>query len=259
VHGVADRLTRYGALSDWLVGCGYDCYRYDQRGHGGSGGRHTDVARFLDYVHDLERVRQAAESADPALPLHVFGHSMGAVVALLHVLHHPNGWRSAIVQGCPVVLAHPIPDWVEALGRLVSVPLPLLRIPTGIRPEQLSRDPEAVAGYRLDPQLGRNVTLRWGVELLRAQRHLREHVAKIVIPLLILHGGADEVSSISGSRWLYGRVGSKDRELLEYPGLRHELHNEVSADRARVFEHIREWLEQHRDGCPFGPVEMEAT
>jgi alpha-beta hydrolase superfamily lysophospholipase len=259
VHGVGDRLTRYGALSSWLVKCGYHCYRYDQRGHGGSTGRHTDVGRFVQYVHDLERVRQAVGSDDPALPQHVFGHSMGALVALLHALHHPDVWRSAIVQGCPVALAHPMPKWIETIGRILSVPFPLLRFPTGIRPEQLSHDPEAVEGYRLDPELGRNVTLRWGVELLRAQRHLRDEAARILVPLLILHGEADEVSSVAGSRWLYKRVASEDKELVVYPGLRHELHNERLSDRARVFKDLLDWLERHRGDRTSGGVKMEAT
>ncbi len=38
VHGVAEHLGRYDYLTDKLNSFGYTVYRYDQRGHGKSGG-----------------------------------------------------------------------------------------------------------------------------------------------------------------------------------------------------------------------------
>jgi hypothetical protein len=85
-----------------------------------------------------------------------------------------------------------------------------------------------------------DVTLRWGVELLDALAYIREHVQTITPPLLILHGGSDRVANVAGARWLFETAGSKDKKLLIYPDLRHELHNELAADRAGVFADILE-------------------
>lgn len=245
VHGIDDHLGRYGPLVRFLSQNGYDTYAYDQRGHGHSSGARNDITTFWDYVSDLERVHDMAQRANPTLPQHIFGHSMGAVVVLLALTRYPDKWRSAILQGCPLALRQTLPRWVEVLGRAVGMLFPRLRTRTGIEAEQLTRDTAVVDEYRRDPHVAGKVTLRWGVEFLDALEHVRDRAQTLRTPLLILHGEADRVANAAGSRWLFENAGSKDNTLLTYPDLRHELHNELAPDRVRVFGDILTWLERH--------------
>jgi len=244
VHGLDDHLERYGALSDFLKQSGYEIWLYDQRGHGESGGVRNHIARFSEYVTDLERVHQAALAAH-ASPPHVFGHSMGAVVALLAAMRHPDRWRSVIVQACPLVPGRNIPKMIEALARAVRPLLPRLRASTGIDPDELSRDVAVIGAYRRDPRVTGSVTLSWAVEFLDALHRLREGVSAITSPLLILHGEDDRIAGLAGSRWLAAHAGAKDKLLRTYPHLKHELHNELPPDRERVFADLAAWLERH--------------
>ena len=244
VHGLGDHLERYGALSGFLHENGYDVVLYDQRGHGQSGGVRSHVTRFSDYVEDLERVRDAAQAAGCPSP-HLFAHSMGAVIALLAVMHHPEHWRSVIVQGFPASPGRNIPKLLAALVGAVRPLLSRLRAPTGLDPDELSRDAAVAQAYRRDPLVQRTVTFGWAAEFLGALRELREGAPAITCPLLILHGESDTIARPAGSRWLAQNAGPGERELLTYPGLKHELHNELGKDRARVFADIGAWLGRH--------------
>jgi alpha-beta hydrolase superfamily lysophospholipase len=244
VHGLDDHLERYGALSRFLQESGYDVVLYDQRGHGRSGGARTHVASFSDYVDDLERVREAA-LAGRAAPPHLFAHSMGSVVALLAAMRHPERWRSVIVQGLPLVPGRNIPKLLEILVRAARPLLSRLRASAGLEAGELSRDAAVAQAYRRDPLVQGSVTLGWGAAFLRALRELREGAPAIRCPLLILHGESDTIARPEGARWLAAHAGAKDRKLVTYPGLKHELHNEPAPERARVFGDIRDWLERH--------------
>jgi alpha-beta hydrolase superfamily lysophospholipase len=244
LHGLDDHLDRYDGLGRFLRDAGYDVVLYDQRGHGQSDGTRNHVRRFSEYVADLERVREVAQAGAPHSP-HLFAHSMGAVIALAAAMRHPEHWRSVIVQGFPLFPGRTIPKPLHALARAFRPVVSKLRVPTGLGAEDLSHDAAVVQAYRIDPMVKGNVTLGWGVEFLAALEDLRQGAAAITCPLLILAGEEDRIASPEGSRWLARAVGATDRKLIVYPGLKHELHNELPAERAQVFADIAAWLEHH--------------
>jgi lysophospholipase len=244
LHGLDDHLDRFGELTRFLHERGYSVVLYDQRGHGGSGGARTHVERFTQYVADLERVHELTLAGAPRPP-HLFAHSMGAVIALLAVMRHPERWRSVIVQGFPLLPGRTIPKPLAALARVLRPLVPGLRVPSGLAAEDLSHDAAVVQAYREDPMVKGSVTLSWGVEFLAALQVLREGAAAITCPLLILHGEGDRIARPEGARWLAQAAGAKDKKLVIYPGLKHELHNELPAARASVFAEIAAWLERH--------------
>ena len=66
---------------------------------------------------------------------------------------------------------------------------------------------------------------------------------RIRLPLLLIHGSADPVTSVAASEEFYERLGSDDKKLSIYPGMLHETHNEIG--REQVIEEVLAWLEAH--------------
>lgn len=244
VHGLDDHLDRYAALARFLQESGYEVVLYDQRGHGRSEGARTHVAGFGKYVEDLERLREELQRERGGAP-HLFGHSMGSVVALLAALRHPEHWRSVIVQGFPSLPGRNIPKALEALVRALGPLVSRLRVSSGIAPAELARDARVGEAYSSDPLVQGNVTLGWGAEFLAALRKLDQGASAITCPLLILHGENDTIARPEGARRLARQADAAERKLVTYPGLKHELHNESERDRAPVFAEIRAWLDRH--------------
>lgn len=59
---------------------------------------------------------------------------------------------------------------------------------------------------------------------------------------MILHGTADCVATVDGSRRLYEQTKSGDKQLQLYPGLYHEVLNEP--EREQVLADLTEWVEK---------------
>lgn len=100
VHGMAEHIERYDSFARFLAGLGYVVFGHDHIGHGKSvssadelgcmplqGGKDILVA-------DVLRAREAAFKASRetgALPLFLFGHSMGSFVVRACIARNPEG------------------------------------------------------------------------------------------------------------------------------------------------------------------------
>jgi len=63
------------------------------------------------------------------------------------------------------------------------------------------------------------------------------------IPVLIQLGSRD--TAFSGQRELFEMIGSTDKTFKLYEGLKHEVYNELAADRAKVLADLKNWLDGH--------------
>jgi alpha-beta hydrolase superfamily lysophospholipase len=70
-----------------------------------------------------------------------------------------------------------------------------------------------------------------------------ERMEALEVPLLIMHGTGDLLADPEGSRQLYDRSESGDKDLRLYEGLYHEILNEP--EQAQVLADMVEWLDLH--------------
>lgn len=245
VHGYAEHSGRYASFAEYLAARGFGVYAFDQRGHGNSGGRRVNVRVFREYATDLARYLERVREANPGLPRFLLGHSMGGLTALQLVLEHPHKADGLILSGCYVRNALPVPGALVSLAGLVSAVAPELPVQP-LDPAVLSRDETVVRAYAADPLVyhGR-VKARLGAELLRCGDYLLDRAESVKLPTLILHGGADRLAAMSGSRELYERLGSEDKALKVYDGFFHEILNEPGKE--QVWADVVSWLEAHLD------------
>ena len=86
-------------------------------------------------------------------------------------------------------------------------------------------------------------TARLITELSSNMRATLATAPAIALPLLIMHGDADVLTSPAGSQALYDTAESADKTLKLYPGLYHEIFNEPERD--EVLGDMSAWLEAH--------------
>jgi alpha-beta hydrolase superfamily lysophospholipase len=248
VHGIAEHGARYRHAAAALASSGIACFVYDQRGHGEFPGPRTHVPDFADFARDLNLIGANVQTRFPMLPLFVWGHSMGSVIATLAALEGLSWARGIVTTGCALDAMPKLDGVGGAALRLASALAPRVRISLGIDASVLTQDLEEQRRHMSDPLVPRTASLRLLYGFALACRTCRAGAAKITLPWLAVHGDADKVCPVSGSRSLIDALGSQDKRLVIYPGLLHEVHNEDANSRAALFALMSRWILERTQG-----------
>lgn len=243
VHGVGEYIgpERFGSVIDRAVPAGYAVYGADLRGFGQSKGRRGHITSWNDYHTDLSAFLKVVHVEQPALPIFVWGFSLGALVVAEYIEREPGGLAGAILLGTPNRPAEAAPPLLVGLARILSGIWPVFSMDMGLKPEQGSRDPAVIEQETYDPKLRHIVTARWGAESLRIVDFVNAHADQIELPVLILHGSADRVNAVEGAQQFYNAIRSPDKTLILYPEAYHRLHYDLDAE--RVIGDMLAWMD----------------
>jgi acylglycerol lipase len=242
VHGLAEHGGRYAHVATRLAGDGYASYVADHRGHGKSDGVKGNINRMSDVVTDLETMIRSSAGRHPDLPMFLYGHSMGGLIALAYLTGKPAELRGAVLSASAVEVSVGSRAARAAAGVLSAV-VPNLGV-VALDASSMSRDPAVVRDYDTDPLNYRGkVRARTGSEMLNATERALAALDRVTVPLLLIHGSADKITGPAGTQGLVDRVASKDVTLKIYDDYYHELHNEP--DKETVFTDIIRWLKEH--------------
>ncbi len=242
VHGYAEHMGRYAHVMQWAAQRGWHACGVDLRGHGRSEGHRAHVDRFEEYLDDVGALLDWHEARGGATPW-VLGHSMGGLVAVHLGLNAPRRVAGVVLSSPALGFALPVPAPKRALAHLLSRVWPTFSLPTGIPPAVLTHDEAIVHAYEVDPLVARKATARWYTEMLRAQAVAFEAAPRFSLPLLALQAGDDRLVDARATRRFVDSVGSEDTRYVEFPGMYHEILNEVERD--RVFAELGAWLDAH--------------
>ena len=237
-HGFGEYSARYHRLIGELNRAGYTVYTYDHRGHGQSEGTRAAV-NVQTLVDDHLAMREALRGE--TLPLFAFGHSLGGLVTAASYLQDPRGVAGVILSSPALLVGVKEPAWMKAAGRVlarIAPALPLTVLPTG----GLSRVAEEVAAYEADPVMYHGkVPVLTAISMLKVSEGLWAKVPGWKLPTLTLHGDADQLTDIDGSRRFDREIASTDKTYIEVAGGYHELFNDTV--REEMTGKLVAWLE----------------
>jgi len=242
VHGLAEHSGRYEHVGRFLAGHGWAAYALDTRAHGRSPGAKVHVDDFAEFLEDVGSVLGRVRERHPGLPLFLLGHSQGGLVVLQYALRHPEGLAGIVVTS-PLLDAHPSLRPSKAFGLAVAALLriaPRLRLPSGVDPRTISRDPAVVKAYVEDPLVSHRVSPAWYAALRRAQVEVRAGAGRLAVPALVLATPDDRLVDPSAIRRFAAEAPAGRVEESWWPGLSHELLNEP--EREQVLQAIDGWL-----------------
>jgi alpha-beta hydrolase superfamily lysophospholipase len=244
IHGIGEHAGRYGNVARPLAEAGLEVHGYDHRGFGGSAGRRAYVERWSQYHDDLAERIDALRAEQPAVPMIVYGHSLGGLIAAGYVLSgQPRSQPDLLVLSAPAVDAV-VPRSKRLAANLLIRVTPKLRLANGALGDGLSHDPVVREAYERDPLCQPASTVRLGHELFAEQARVQAAVAAIEsmpMPTYVLHGSEDPLVPPRASAVL-GTKGNVTRRV--HDGLRHECHHEP--EHADVFAEVVAWLELQR-------------
>lgn len=247
VHGIGDQVDGlpYATAATALASRGFTVHRLELRGHGRSGGTPAFVESFDVYRTDLHGFVQATRRASLAhARTFLVGVSMGGLIVTDYALHHADG-LSGVVAVAPALGETGGSRLLLALLPVLASVVPRLRLDPKLDLDKLTRDRAMLKAYvEDDPLYQRRITPRLAAELIAAIGATRQRASELRVPLLVLHGTADTVTSPAGSRSFVEAAGVTDKTFTSYDGALHNLF--VETNREQVFDDIAGWIAARR-------------
>ncbi|MFN2433422.1 MAG: alpha/beta fold hydrolase [Gemmatimonadota bacterium] len=243
LHGLGEHSGRLARPAGVLQAAGLDVAAYDLRGHGRSSGGRGDLAGFDAHLRDLTIFLRVLEDQGRRGPRFLVGHGVGALVVVQQLLKRPETECAGAVLTSPALRLRVEPRAATlAAARVLARAAPALELPTDVRPAHLTRDPRAAREVVRDPLVHRRTTARAFLATLAAMEEARRLASRITQPLLVLGGLEDALVSPQAMREFVAAVGSRDRRLVLFPRLYHDLFHEV--DRVVVLEEVERWVSE---------------
>lgn len=242
VHGLGEHSGRYDHVAEALNLAGYAVVAFDLRGHGCSEGPRGHAPNYAALMADVAALLNEAASRYPNLPRFLYGHSLGGNLAIHYVLReHPD--LAGVIASSPLLKpASKPPAWKMALLRTMHGLWPSMPLSNGLEDTALSRNINVVRSYRNDPLVHDQISARLAMDILTSGQWNLEHAAEFPLPLLLMHGDADRITSFHASCAFAAQL--NDRCSLKiWNGLFHELHNEP--EKREVITFVTDWLDRY--------------
>lgn len=238
-HGLGEHCRRYDYVVDKLRAAGYAVWRFDNRGHGLSGGARGYLDDFNSYFYDADFFVEAALREMKGRPVFMMGHSMGGFITGGYGVRYPDKLAGQILSG-PCIKSLPI---FENLRGVDIEKIALSPAPNALS-ALICRSKKVVEAYDNDPNVLHVFTQKLLHEVfINGIDWLMGSVAHHRYPCLILHGGADGIVPTESSQFLYERTSAVDKTLKILPGLYHEILNEEQ-EKDGIIADIVAWMDE---------------
>lgn len=242
IHGQGEHGERYRGVAEQMTEAGYIVVAYDQLGHGRSEGKRGHISAMSAAIDDAMRLMEEAKDRHPGLPMMLYGHSMGGNIALNCALQRKPEIIGLILTSPWLKLAFKPSAVKEWLGRYVAFLLPTLPMSTGLKSEDLFRPSElCIPPIQDDPLNHTTITPKAYLEVQSSGEWALRHGHELHVPLLLMHGTADRVTSFKASKELADSLQERCEWHAKEGGL-HELHNDKDGKESIRF--IVEWMER---------------
>jgi len=261
-HGLAEHAARYHDFAKALNDAGFHVYAQDHRGHGKTVTRLTNLGNFdsedakTTVLDDIGDVQEHIRSEHSDLPVILFGHSMGGLIAMNYALKSPSDlagvavWNANFSGGILGKLGQLLLKW-EKMRRGSDTPsqiLPKLTFAawgeaiknnrTGF--DWLSHKPDEVDAYIADPLCGWDASVgMWQTIFNWVFNGSDPDTLKTLpkeLPFMLLGGGEDPATeNAKATKDQAERLKSAGIQSVEYrifEKARHETLNDLDADEA---------------------------
>ena len=242
VHGLGEHSDRYCThFANFFSNEGYSILAFDLPGHGLSSGKKGHIKEYDDFDKLLSTGISYAKNKYPSLPIFVYGHSLGGLIALEYSIQvKPN--INGVIASAPVLdFYEPIHPVKLVLAKIMNTVFPSFSLDSGLNRNMLSRDKSVIERYNADPLVHGHTSSRLGMYIIEKGEFVRNNPNKVSVPTLVMVGSAEGIVSKKAIHDFCDRSDNCVEKI--WTGLYHELHNEP--ENLSVLEFTSEWIDSH--------------
>jgi len=240
VHGMGEHSSRYADfVIPELLAKHMAVITYDNFGHGKSSGKRGHCPGYQSLMEVLDLICHKAQEIDMALPIFLYGHSMGGNLVLNYVVRKKPKIQGAVVTSPLLQLAFQPSKWKLVLGKLFLTLIPSFTLTSGLDVKMISKDIKEIEKYINDPLIHDKISPNFSLPVMKAGNWVLNQAQDLKIPVLLVHGAADQITSCEASREF-----AKNTELakfIEFKNGYHELHND--SEKEKLMTIITNWIQ----------------
>ena len=242
VHGHGEHSGRYTSMAQFLTDSGFALIAFDLRGHGRSQGQRGFFPKYNILLEDITLFLKEVKKLYRKTPLFLYGQSLGGNLVINYTLKYEPRLSGVIVAAPLLRTAFKPPAWKILLGKITYTACPRLSLSSGVDLYNLSRDTNVVR-LRLNDTLYHNRVTPKFLDVFKAGERAFYNAERLDVPMLLMHGTADRITSVDASREFASRAGALC-ELKIWEGYYHAFHEEI--DKEAVFEYLIQWMRKRK-------------
>lgn len=243
IHGLGEHSGRYRHMAAALNHAGYTLAAFDLRGHGTSQGQRGHSPSIDHLLDDIEIFAAQVTERYPYMSRFLYGHSLGGMLALNHLIRSKPDLLGAIVSAPGLRSSLQDQKMKVFLSKVLGLLLPNNPLKSGLDPKTLSHDNEVVKAYINDPLVHDDISFGLARTMLEGISRVFALASTIKTPLLVMHGSEDQLVFPSGSQELCQLI-TGDCTLKIWDGMYHEMHNEPQKE--AVFKTMIDWMDERK-------------
>lgn len=244
-HGFGEHSNRYENLLNALQNEPVNVYALDARGHGRSEGKRGHVDQFQRYIDDLADLIRIAKQEQNIQKVILLGHSLGGVIALQYATEafNQDNLLGLIISSPGLKVKMDLEKEIKKLlAEILSNIIPDMTLDANLNLKYLTHDQSVIDAYKKDPLVHGKISFQMGKNLFHINSIMKNKAHLIQVPILMIHGDADGIADVEGTKEFFYNLTCEKKELKIYKGLYHELMNELPADREKVLNDIIEFI-----------------
>ena len=257
LHGMCEYKERYEDFMQFFAKQGYVVVCHDHRGHGDSVLKEEDRGFLYDFsgtavVEDAALITRYVKERYPDLPVYLFGHSMGSMIARCYLQKYDTLVDKAVICGSPS--ENPLVNVAILLAKTVRLfrgerykSKMLAYLSTGKGNERfkeegpsnwLSRNRENIEKFITNPKGKVHFSANGYENLFKLMRQTYRkkdyRVQNPTLPIFFV-SGSDDAVLVNEKKWRASvndmkKVGYQNVSSKLYPKLRHEIFNDIGGE-----------------------------
>ncbi|WP_163538845.1 alpha/beta hydrolase [Gracilibacillus sp. YIM 98692] len=222
IHGAGEHSGSYSHIGQLCMEQQIALVSPDLRGFGQSEGARGHVNQFTDYLNDINKLVQLLFSKYGKVPLFLFGHSLGGLIAIRYGQMHPQEVKGVILSSPAVGLRYQIPYVAKKMIAFVSKISPQL----AIRPmkwKNVARKIRKLKPYlpkeidlKNDPFITSEYTPRWLTELLQNGMHAISEAPQFQCPVLCFYDQRDPIVHPNAVQRFINAISITDKKYISF-------------------------------------------
>lgn len=221
VHGFAEHKEYYAEFAS-LLGDTFHVVRIDLLGHGQAEGVMANINSFADYRRDLALIIAEVQKELPqADSFYLFGHSMGAAIAIQTAFYNPAKFRGLILSA-PCIRPQAPFLGASLIVALLARLMPSTYLSSPVKIDYLTRDPKQTERIKKDPLFHNKITFRLAQEMIAGGESCLRMAPYMKQKLLLFTAGQEKIVETKKINYFFARYAG-DKECIRYEEASHAL------------------------------------